>query len=195
MINRFRKYLDFLDEELEVMFNNQKSFIKCKKGCAFCCKEGEYPLSELEYVNLMFYYNNKVCPDVQNLINKNITNLIENSKTKMYKCPFLIDNLCTVYPARGIICRTFGLLSHDKKGKKRIPFCVDLGLNYSEVYDSEKGIITKNADDGSEPLAFNIERAVLRSSKAESEFGIFFGEDRSMIDWLREDWNSSENTL
>ena len=46
MITRYREYLEFLDKKLTKMFEAQKTFIKCKKGCAYCCREGEYPLSE-----------------------------------------------------------------------------------------------------------------------------------------------------
>ena len=35
MITRYRTYLEFLDKELAKMFEAQKSFIKCKEGCAF----------------------------------------------------------------------------------------------------------------------------------------------------------------
>ena len=118
------------------MFEAQKPFIKCKEGCAYCCREGEYPISELEYINLMFYYN-ELEDNIKDRVNENISNLLEKSREKMYECPFLVDNRCSVYPARAIICRTFGLISYDEKGRKRMPFCVDLDLNYSNVYDKE----------------------------------------------------------
>ena len=43
MITRYREYLEFLDKKLTKMFEAQKTFIKRKKGCAYCCREGEYP--------------------------------------------------------------------------------------------------------------------------------------------------------
>ena len=189
MITRYREYLNFLDNELKKMFEAQKTFIKCKEGCAYCCREGEYPISELEYINLMFYYN-ELEDNIKDRVNENISNLLEKSREKMYECPFLVDNRCTVYPARAIICRTFGLISYDEKGKKRMPFCVDLDLNYSNVYDKETQKITKPAADGTEPSAYNIDRKFLRSSKIEKEFNIFFGEDRPLVEWLEEEFSS-----
>ena len=120
MITRFREYLEFLDKKLAKMFDSQKPFIKCKEGCAYCCKEGEYPMSELEYINLMFYYND-LEDSIKDKVNENIASLLEKSREKMYECPFLVDNRCAVYPARAVICRTFGLISYDDKDKKRIP--------------------------------------------------------------------------
>ena len=67
-----------------------------------------------------------------------------------------------------------------------MPFCVDLGLNYANVF--KDGVITENAEDGTEPVAYNIDRSFLRSSKFEKEFDIFFGEDKPLVEWLREDF-------
>lgn len=187
MITRFREYLEFLDREIAKMFDAQKPFIKCKEGCAYCCKEGEYPISELEYVNMMFYYN-ELEDSIKDRINENIKTLLEKSREKMYECPFLVNSRCSVYPARAIICRTFGLISYDNRGKKRIPFCVDLDLNYAEVYDKISHKITGFAQDGTEPASYNIDRRFLRSSKIEKEFNIFFGDDRPLIEWLEEEF-------
>ena len=187
MITRYREYLNFLDNELKKMFEAQKPFIKCKEGCAYCCREGEYPISELEYINLMFYYN-ELEDNIKDRVNENISNLLEKSREKMYECPFLVDNKCSVYPARAIICRTFGLISYDEKGKKRMPFCVDLDLNYSNVYDKNMYKITGKAEDDTEPAAYNIDRKFLRSSKIEKEFNIYFGEDKPLIEWLEEEF-------
>lgn len=183
MISRYKEFLDFIDAKLEKMFESQKAFISCQKGCAYCCKEGEYPLSELEFLTLMFYYN-ELEDSIRDKINENIVNLLKSERTKMYQCPFLIDNQCAVYPMRAIICRTFGLISYDEKGKKRIPFCVEIGLNYADVFDKDNKKIINLAKDGSEPLAFNIDRKFLRSKEFEKQFNIFFGEDKSLIEWL-----------
>ena len=105
----------------------------------------------------------------------------------MYECPFLVNNRCTVYKARGVICRTFGLISYDDKDKKRIPFCVNLDLNYANVYDKEKHIIASKAPDGTEPAAYNITRKVLITPKVEKQFNIFFGDDKPLVEWLAEE--------
>ena len=105
----------------------------------------------------------------------------------MYECPFLVDGECTIYPARAIICRTFGLISYDEKDKKRIPFCVNLDLNYANVYDKTSKQITVENLDNAEPLAYNIGRKFLRSNKIEREFDIFFGDDKPLVEWLAEE--------
>ena len=186
MINRYRKYLELLDIRLGHMFEKQAPFIKCKKGCAYCCKEGEYPVSELEYINLMFYYNT-LPSEVKGVINLNIAKLIEQDRQKFYECPFLVNDECVVYPARPIICRAFGLISFRKDGKPKMPFCIDLGLNYSNVYDKESQLLVKCAEDGTEPVAFNVDRRTLRNAEIQDLFDIYFGEDKALISWLKED--------
>ena len=186
MINRYNKYLEVLDVRLNHMFEKQAPFIKCKKGCTYCCKEGEYPVSELEYINLMLYYN-KLTGEIKEKINQNIEKLIEQDRQKFYECPFLVDESCAVYPARPILCRTFGLISYKDDGRPKMPFCIELGLNYANVYDKNKELLVKCADDGTEPVAFNIDRRTLRNKEIQNLFDIYFGEDKALISWLKED--------
>lgn len=186
MINRYRKYLELLDVRLGHMFEKQAPFIKCKEGCAYCCKEGEYPLSELEYVNLMMYYDT-LPNDTKGTINNNIDNLLKSNRQKCYECPFLINNTCSVYPARPLLCRSFGLISFMNDGRPKMPFCVEFGLNYADVCDKESHTLTKCATDGTEPKAYNIDRRTLRNKEIEELFDIYFGEDKALVEWLRED--------
>ena len=187
MINRYRQYLSILDEKLGRMFNAQKAFIKCKQGCAHCCKEGTYPFSELEYINLMFYYH-ALDEDVKARVTQNIQTLLNSNNFKSYVCPFLIDDSCSVYPARGLICRNFGLLSYYNDEKKKMPFCADLGLNYAEACDVSASRIVNRASDGTEPIAYNIDRRTLRDKNIEETFNITFGEDKALYKWLMEDF-------
>jgi Fe-S-cluster containining protein len=186
MITRYKKYLEFLDSKLKKMFDSQKPFVKCQKGCSYCCSEGEYPMSELEFIYLMMGFE-ALDTNTKEKVQFNIDKLLSKPAPKMYICPFLINNQCCVYPYRAIIRRTFGLISYNTKGNKKVPFCVDKGLNYADVFDSKTSKIVALAPDGTEPVAFNIDREYLTNKEFEKEFELFFGDDKTLYNWLKEE--------
>ena len=188
MIIKYKEYLDFLDSKLKNMFEKQKSMIKCKRGCSLCCERGKYPMSELEYIYTLMGYE-ALDEDKQSIVESQIKELLSKPMPDSYVCPFLINHECSIYNNRSIICRTFGLMSYDEKMVKKIPFCVDEKLNYSDVFDFENSRVVRKAPDGTEPLAFNIDRTFLRNKDFETKFGIFFGEDKALYEWLNADFS------
>ena len=50
------------------------------------------------------------------------------------QCPFLINSKCSIYSHRPIICRVHGLSYLCKNNVAKVPYCVNVGLNYSKVY-------------------------------------------------------------
>ena len=50
----YEKYLKFVQEKLNKFFEAQSPYISCKKGCAFCCKNAQFPYSELEFNYLVY---------------------------------------------------------------------------------------------------------------------------------------------
>ena len=106
-----------------------------------------------------------------------------------YECPFLINHECSVYEFRGIICRSFGLMTINPDGLSKIPFCAFEGLNYSNVMEPETGIIStekykKLGENIPEPLAFNVGYKFLTSENIEENFKIHFGDKKALIDWF-----------
>lgn len=191
---KFKEYLYIIESRLlKKYFEAQKEYIHCKEGCADCCKHGEYPTSEVELVYLMSAYH-ALDNETKKQIIANIDEIKANREANngMYKCPFLIDNKCSVYNNRTIICRTHGLLFYikDKDGNSRnkMPACVNKGLNYSEVYDIEQKIISPEMWEKSgikaEPKAYNISREALLDNDIVRDMGVEFGESRALIDWF-----------
>ena len=87
---------------------------------------------------------------------------------KSESCPFLINKLCSVYPYRPIICRVHGL-AYLIGEKVKVPYCVNSGKNYAEVFENNE--ITIN------PVLENLDTAEILK-----EFN--FGEIRNLFDWL-----------
>ena len=192
MKENYITYLKFLDEKLTRFFELQKEYICCHKGCSLCCQNAEFPYSKLEvqYLAAGFF---TLGSSTQELIEKKVYSLKELKKKFqgerfLYECPFLINNMCSVYEYRGIVCRTFGLLALSGDKKVKTPFCCFKGLNYSKVFDH----ITQQLSDTkvqklgykNAPLGFNISYEFLTSPDFERGFNIKFGEKKPLLDWF-----------
>jgi len=157
------EFLENLDKRLEEYFLAHKKYIHCKKGCSSCCEKGDYPLSQIELEYLMQGFvklSNEEKIKVQNNIKK-----IQKGGI----CPFLIDKECSIYPYRPIVCRVHGIAYICKNNTVKVPFCVNTGMNYSDVYNSGKININ--------PVLENLDtKNVLKDFE--------FGEIKNLIDWL-----------
>ena len=53
MLCNYAVYLEFLNEKLKKFFESQKPYIFCRKGCAKCCKNSQFPYSAIEFRYLL----------------------------------------------------------------------------------------------------------------------------------------------
>lgn len=185
-------YLAYLTKKLDGFFEKQSPYIFCKRGCSKCCENGEYPFSELEYNFIMIGFS-KLSPEIREEILLKVKKIKEEKEKSngefCYKCPFLINHECSVYEFRGIICRSFGLMSINPDGLSKIPFCAFEGLNYSNVVEPDTKIIStekykKLGENIPEPLAFNVGYKFLTSEDIEKNFNLHFGDKKPLIDWF-----------
>ena len=192
-IRKYELYLQFLEKKLKSFFEEQAPYIYCKEGCSYCCEKGEYPFSEIEFAYLMMGVRTLDAATVQVIEN----NILELKKQKelsnpdkpfMHQCPFLVNKRCSLYNFRGIICRSHGLAFFSRKGKLMVPACVDLGLNYSSVYDFDNGTISNEKYQKSgikqEPLAHNVGVHYLTNNDFLKSIGLDFGEIKPMLYWF-----------
>jgi len=199
MIERYEKYLEAIGASLDKFFTQQKPFIFCKEGCSICCETGEYPFSELEFKYAMIGFD-ALSGEEKTIIREKIKNIkcekaqfkAETKEKFMHECPFLIEKKCSIYKHRGIICRSYGLTyyTEDKNGETNfnMPCCVDLGLNYSNVYDPETRTISSKKWEESgietEPVSHNVSLKFLKNNNLTREYELDFGEAKALIDWF-----------
>lgn len=190
MIQNYIVFLEYLNNKLEGFFNSQKDYIFCQKGCAKCCKNAQFPYSFLELQYLLKGYL-QLDKETRDIISQKVDKIKEDKiKSKedlfRYECPFLINNECSVYNYRGIVCRTFGLMENADNNIIKTPFCCYEGLNYSNVMDNNEISEDKvnKINPKNKPLAFNINHNLLTSEDFERGFNIKFGEKKPLIDWL-----------
>lgn len=177
MLKKYPKFLKELDKKLAKYFREQSDHICCKEGCSGCCEIGDYPFTQLEMMYLMSGYK-KLPVQLQSEIRNNLLQ-IKNRRVSthlFYRCPFLINNRCSVYEYRGITCRTFGLAYLTKDKIVKIPECVHDGLCYSKVF--KDGIFEI------EPIKEDLSLLEITDGKLAKQYKLDFGVSRSLIDWF-----------
>ena len=182
----YEEFLRVLDSDLAKIFEYQKEYIYCKPGCSLCCERGNYPISKIEFDYMMKGYD-RLESDIKNIIKKNIEEQ-KKGDPESYTCPFLIEHKCSIYENRPIVCRTFGVLTEDAKGQPGFPFCATVGLNYSKIYDSEKGGLSSELAFKGKfkifPKIFRLSNKVVMDLPLAKELNVDFGEVKRMIDFL-----------
>lgn len=202
MLKRYEEFLKEVDRELNGYFKDQQQYIKCRQGCVACCTLGEYPFSRLEAEYLMqgfqglpkdtrdairenirqiklqkenFYNSAPVCSKSRQTLDGNCD---AGSARFLYKCPFLINNLCSLYSRRGLTCRMFGL-AYLREGRIILPECANSGLNYCEVFDKSTGMVNLQ-----NPVKKNLNITTWLNSDLAEKYALEAGEIRTLIDWF-----------
>ncbi len=192
MLINYVNYLNFLNEKLRKFFASQKPYIFCDKGCARCCKNAQFPYSSIEVTYLLAGFQT-LDRYTQQVIRSNIQKTVNDKKIFdgekfLYDCPFLINDVCAVYDFRGVVCRTFGLLSQGNDGRIKVPFCCYQGFNYSNILDMDTKKLSQEKIDKlhlkEEPVAFNVSYEFLTDPAFEYKFKFLFGDKKPLIDWF-----------
>ncbi len=182
----YKKFLDVVGRDLNRIFEFQKEYIHCKQGCSYCCRKGDYPISRIEYEYLMEGFE-KLDYNLKEQIKANIKKTKQDNQ-ESYICPFLIDDSCSLYNYRPLVCRTFGVLTEDSSGNPSFPFCATKGLNFSEIYDKEKNHLSVELVEKNHfkvfPRIFRLNNKVIMNIPLAKELNIDFGEAKKMIDFL-----------
>ncbi len=192
MLENYETYLNFISNKLENFFESQKDYIFCHKGCAKCCKNAQFPYSLTE-VNYLMLGATKLDNNTQNIIEKNMQKILEDRENFkgekfLYDCPFLINDACSVYEYRGLVCRAFGLMTNTVDNRIQAPFCCFQGLNYSNVVNPETKLIdyekVKAGNFSKEPVGYNVSYEFLTDHDFEKGFNFLFGDKKPLIEWF-----------
>lgn len=103
----------YCDQFWKAVFLKYPGQISCRAGCSICC--------ELQSVNALESF----------VISRFLTAKI--IKPADERCPFILDNLCGIYEARPIICRTHGLVFKTDECPQSISISCPYNFNDPEI--------------------------------------------------------------
>jgi Fe-S-cluster containining protein len=96
----------------QTFFEKNQVHINCRKGCATCCYT-DLSVFELEAEHIRDWFES-LDEDQKEILRKSWQEPQSGKKNIFGEmtspCTFLIDDVCTIYEARPLICRTQGLL-------------------------------------------------------------------------------------
>lgn len=76
--------------------------IACHKGCFSCCTRQEIMLNLIEFMGISWFYSEICDAETKKRIRPQLLTYNRN-----IECPFLMGNVCSIYPLRPLVCRGF----------------------------------------------------------------------------------------
>ena len=122
MLFRFyRQLVEQVDKWTAEMVSRYQTYLLCRKGCDLCCQR-KFTVSAVEAYNIAFAFRQLDARTQREI------------RRKKSSCTFLVNGACSVYAARPVICRTYGLpsLHRNDNAEGEISWCE---LNFTNVPD------------------------------------------------------------
>ncbi|NLG19174.1 MAG: YkgJ family cysteine cluster protein [Fibrobacter sp.] len=110
ILENYRALCSYCDSFFNAALKKYQKHVFCKASCSMCC--------ELESVNYLEAFI---------IISRITTEKQKNNRTES-KCIFLIDDNCSIYSSRPIICRTHGLALSSSEFSA--PYAISCPLNF-----------------------------------------------------------------
>ncbi|PJZ64089.1 hypothetical protein CH371_19905 [Leptospira wolffii] len=109
LINAYLTHDERTEQDLKKIVNKTGRKIACRPGCTACCKNQSIILSAFEIAGISYY----ICEILDKEMQNRIVDKLERYTSETMECPFLIDERCSVYPLRPLVCRTFHVLDKE----------------------------------------------------------------------------------
>jgi Fe-S-cluster containining protein len=76
--------------------------VACHKGCYACCLKSAIPVIQIESTGISWYVSEVLDITYQRRLFMRLKKSLE-----LVECPFLMDEMCSIYPVRPLACRDF----------------------------------------------------------------------------------------
>ena len=135
MLNQYQQLIADVDRLTSQLNERYKEHLQCRAGCSGCCHHhlSIFPVEAAAVKSAI-----QALPQAtQEIIKHQAVKISEQeAKGKLVACPLLVDDKCSIYDSRPIICRTQGLplLYEAEDGNLEVDFCP---LNFTNENASE----------------------------------------------------------
>ncbi len=124
MLAQYRRLVKEVDQVVDKVKSRYGVHLECRPGCHSCCRH-DLTVFEVEAASIRSGF--KELPGAQrvHILNQAEAVHLRKAEGRPVVCPFLVQNCCSIYPLRPIICRTQGLplLCTDEEGEDVVDFC------------------------------------------------------------------------
>jgi uncharacterized protein len=126
MPNKYQQLITEVNDLTARLSERYRAHLQCQSGCSGCCQHhlSVFPVEAANIKSAIQYL-----PQIfQERIHQQAISIVKH-KTEI--CPLLVDDKCSVYDSRPIICRTQGLplLFEAVDGNQEVDFCP---LNFTD---------------------------------------------------------------
>ena len=98
-LHRYHQLLDEVAAAMAPLLARHRATMQCGPRCAECCQALSLLAIEARVITVAYQ---ALPPETRAAIRS-------RARETGAQCPFLLDGLCAIYPARPLICRTHGL--------------------------------------------------------------------------------------
>ena len=120
----YRQLIEGVNDLTSQLNERYQAHLQCGAGCSGCC---HHHLSVFAVEAAVLTEAIQALPEAQQTRIRQQANEVKEREAKgeSVACPLLVDNLCSVYESRPLICRTQGLplLYEADDGAQEIDFC------------------------------------------------------------------------
>ncbi|OYZ55764.1 MAG: hypothetical protein B7Y21_13950 [Hydrogenophilales bacterium 16-61-112] len=104
--DRYRELLLVADAEIGEM-TARAGDIPCRLGCNYCCKDERIVLTEKEAVLAVRHVEEQLDSEQKTEVVTSILAATPTSDQASVPCAFLIDERCSIYASRPVVCRSY----------------------------------------------------------------------------------------
>jgi len=111
----------FADDAIGIVTEDFRPLLHCKKGCSFCCRKPGVLISVPELLRILHYVSEEFDEAAVSALRERSSTYaaqvagqdLHGPSDTSVPCPLLVDDLCSVYDVRPLVCRGYNSTSVD----------------------------------------------------------------------------------